>query len=230
MDHIWDIVAQENITNDIKHRIRERDDFEDNVKETVISDNEILIDEIGRKYRSDVGVGGESFWYTLDAYSDEKLPEFKIPRFSKVPLYLESWEYACLNNKREQYNQSLQETIKCRDDMQKDISDHFDGYHIPVERAINYINDYGYERVMVVLANTIQQNEWDARISAYNKDWAKSVLVPDAEKNSRRILLSCGTGLVDGVTREVRRLYEAEQQSIENNAALSDEDECAMEM
>ncbi len=230
MDHIWDVVSQENIVNDIKFRLGQREDFPEKAKEYILNENANLIDEIGQKFRSDGGMFGESHWYMIDSYIDEKINYFRMPRFSEVPVYKETWSYACLNGEREEYNRSLQETLQCRDDMQKDISEHFDGFHIPIERTSNYILDYGYERVMIVLANTIQQNEWDARISRDNKEWAKTIAVPDTERNARRMLLSCGTGLVDGITREVRRLYETEQQNTINHDALAEDDECDMEI
>ena len=41
------------------------------------------------------------------------------------------------------------------------------------------IDRFGMERVAFVLANTVQDKDWDGRISAENKAWAKEVPVPN---------------------------------------------------
>lgn len=230
MDRIWDIVSQENIVNDIKLRIDQRHDFDGNDQGAIINANEALIDEIGRRYRSEGSMLGDSFWYTLDSYIDEALPKFQIPRFSKVPLYTQPWDYACLNNERNQYTSSLLETQKCRDCIQNDVREHYDGMHIPIENAVGYVNDYRYDRVMVVLANYIQQHDYDGRISSENIEWARQISVPDAKRQSEAIMLYLDAGLVNGITNEVRRLY-MQEQSIDNaEEAQSDDEEFDMEM
>lgn len=232
MDRIWDIVSQENIVNDIKWRIGQRHDFEGDDQGAIVNANEALIDEIGRRYRSEGSMLGDSFWYTLDAYIDEALPKFQIPRFSKVPLYMQPWDYACLNNERNQYTSSLLETQKCRDDIQRDVREHYDGMHIPVERVVNYVNDYRYDRVMVVLANYIQQHDYDGRISKENVEWARQISVPDAKRLSESIMLYLDAGLVNSITNEVRHLYVQEQSvNLDNTeTAPSEDEEYDMEM
>lgn len=39
------------------------------------------------------------------------------------------------------------------------------------------MNQFGAERVLYVLANTIQQKEWDGRFTYPNKEWAKTVSI-----------------------------------------------------
>ena len=42
-----------------------------------------------------------------------------------------------------------------------------------------FIDRFGMERVAFVLANTVQDKDWDGRISADNKAWAKDAPVPN---------------------------------------------------
>ena len=37
------------------------------------------------------------------------------------------------------------------------------------------IEQFGYTRALYVLANTVQQKDWDGRFSSANKTWAKTV-------------------------------------------------------
>ena len=41
------------------------------------------------------------------------------------------------------------------------------------------IDRYGMERVAFVLANTVQEKDWDGRISPENKAWAKEISIPN---------------------------------------------------
>ena len=75
---------------------------------------------------------------------------------------------------------------------------------------------FGHERILYVLAITIRQKDWDARFSADNKQWAKTVPVaenPDAWGTDRNCYLAVNShsGLVDlftGLAREDARAHE----------------------
>ena len=69
---------------------------------------------------------------------------------------------------------------------------------------------FGSERVMYVLANTIQQKGWDGRFHPYNKDWAKTVDIPPNpdsfgfERNCEFVVDS-HAGLTDLFVSQARR-------------------------
>ena len=49
------------------------------------------------------------------------------------------------------------------------------------QAAAQVINTFGLDRTLYVLANTVQQKDWDGRISPGNKAWAKTIPInPDA--------------------------------------------------
>ena len=43
------------------------------------------------------------------------------------------------------------------------------------DAAKGVIETYGMDRVMLILANTVQLQDWDGRYSPRNKEWAKSI-------------------------------------------------------
>ena len=68
------------------------------------------------------------------------------------------------------------------------------------------IEQFGYERTMSVLANTIRSRDWDERFSRENKAWASGIRVPD-NRNMMCCVLNSHSGLVELFTRMVRSRY-----------------------
>ena len=56
--------------------------------------------------------------------------------------------------------------------------------HLDKETAKEVLDQYGAERVSVVLAATVQYKSWDGRFSSSNKDWAFSVHLPEGQSAS----------------------------------------------
>ena len=55
------------------------------------------------------------------------------------------------------------------------MREHFDGMYLSHDVAKGVIETYGMDRVMLVLANTVQLQDWDGRYSPRNKEWAKTI-------------------------------------------------------
>ena len=80
----------------------------------------------------------------------------------------------------------------------------------PEELAL--IEQFGYTRTLYVLANTVQQKEWDGRFSPANKAWAKTVDIPpnpDGFGGERNLdfVVDSHPGLVDLFLTQVRQDY-----------------------
>lgn len=58
------------------------------------------------------------------------------------------------------------------------IRNNFDGMYLQEDVAKPVIQEFGVERVLFVLANTIQWKDWDGRFSSENKAWAASYSIP----------------------------------------------------
>ena len=59
------------------------------------------------------------------------------------------------------------------------IRKNFDGLHLAYDAAKEIIEEYGAERVVFILANTVQHLEYDGRFSIGNKAWAKGYEIPE---------------------------------------------------
>ena len=58
------------------------------------------------------------------------------------------------------------------------IAKHFDGMHLDEACVKEVLDQYGSERVTLVLAATVQEKVWDGRFSNANKRWALEKEIP----------------------------------------------------
>ncbi|POO86821.1 hypothetical protein C1H57_25595, partial [Clostridium sp. 2-1] len=81
------------------------------------------------------------------------------------------------------------------------------------DTAKQVIAEFGFERTLYVLANTVREKDWDGRIDRKNKDWAQTIPVFDDEngfgdnRNREFIVDRAHPGLVDLFIKQARRDY-----------------------
>ena len=139
----------------------------------------------------------------------------KAATFAELPVYRQNAAYAREHGELEQYRTSRQANIACKEAIEQAVYQNYDGKRLLDGTAAKVMQQFGTERVMYVLANTIQQKEWDGRFNYYNKEWAKTVDIPPNpdsfgfERNSEFVVDS-HSGLTDLFVSQARR--EAEHQ------------------
>ena len=132
---------------------------------------------------------------------------------SDLPVYRENFDYARECREVETYRISLQANIACKEAIEQAISQSYDGRRLAEGTAAKVMNQFGAERVLYVLANTIQQKEWDGRFTYPNKEWAKTVSIPpnmDSLGMDRNyaIAVSSHPGLIDLFVTQARKEME----------------------
>ena len=78
---------------------------------------------------------------------------------------------------REEVERRLDEhyaNLACRDGMEEIIRNSFDGARLDSNCARKAIEEFGIQRVELVLAVTIQRRSWDGRFSQRVKEWANA--------------------------------------------------------
>ena len=75
----------------------------------------------------------------------------------------------------EQYRASNNANLQCKEAIEAAVREHFDRMYLSHDAAKGVIETYGMDRVMLVLANTVQLQDWDGRYSPPNKEWAKTI-------------------------------------------------------
>ena len=93
----------------------------------------------------------------------------------KAAIYPHSAAYAKEHGELEQYRISNNANLQCKEAIEAAVREHFDGMYLSHDAAKGVIETYGMDRVMLVLANTVQLQDWDGRYSPRNKEWAKTI-------------------------------------------------------
>ena len=122
------------------------------------------------------------------------------------PLYTQSFYIASRSKERDLWRESYNENCRCARAIEKTIIDNYDGERLK-DCAESVISEFGYNRVMWVLANTVKENLLDGRYSDENKKWACQFSIPN--DNARMdFCINAHPGLVDIFTNQVCRVWQ----------------------
>ncbi|WP_242622382.1 DUF3849 domain-containing protein [Intestinimonas timonensis] len=133
-------------------------------------------------------------------------------------LYIYPASYAREHGELEQYRASYKANIACKEAIEQAIADHYRDNHLGTEAVHQVLEQFGYDRMFYVLANTVRQKDWDGRISRDNKAWAKTIPVyenPDGfgqDRNVYFVVDRSHPGLTDLFLTQARKEYALSQE------------------
>lgn len=159
----------------------------------------------------------ETVWDCLENRADAIL-ESQRRVLRETPLYAQSAAYANAHGELEQYWTSRKVNAACKEAIENSIRDHYSGHSLDGTAAVaEIVNAFGVERTMYILANTVQRQDWDGRISDSNKAWARTIPVtanPDAwgEDKNTYLVLNSHPGLTDLFVRAFRKEHCQQQE------------------
>jgi len=131
----------------------------------------------------------------------------------KTPVYKTPASYARENDELELYRASSKANVACKEAIEQAIAAHYFDNILHHGAVKEVVDQFGYERTLYVLANTVRQKDWDGRISNDNKAWAQTIPVfenPDAWGNDRNCAFVVDrphTGLTDLFINQARHEY-----------------------
>lgn len=132
---------------------------------------------------------------------------------NQIALYKYPGIYAQEHDELEQYRASHKANVACKDAIETAIRNNYRDNRLGEESVKQVADQFGYERMFYVLANTVQQKDFDGRISRDNKDWAKTIPVFEDkdyfgdDRRSEFEVDSCNPGLTDIFINQARREY-----------------------
>lgn len=136
---------------------------------------------------------------------------------AESPLYRYPASYAKEHDELPLYRQSYQANVACKKALEEAIIENYRDNHLDTDSVLAAVRrDFSMERIQYVLANTVQQKDWDGRFSIANKEWAKSIpVVEDKDawgtvRNSSFVVDQAHTGLVDILVTQFRKALEKE--------------------
>lgn len=138
--------------------------------------------------------------------------------FRETPVYPYPAKYAQEHKELEQYRASLKANIACKEAIEAAIRKHYHDNRLDGKAAEQVIDTFGLERTMYVLANTVQQKDWDGRFSIRNKEWAKTIPIhanPDAwgEDRNCQFVVDSHPGLTDMFLDTVRQEFSKQKEA-----------------
>lgn len=131
----------------------------------------------------------------------------------KTPLYKYPAAYARENDELEHYRASYKANVACKNAIETAIKDNYHDNCLGKEAVKQVADQFGYERMFFVLANTVQRKDFDGRISHDNKDWAKTIHVFEdknyfgEDRRSAFEVDAVNPGLTDIFINQARREY-----------------------
>ena len=146
-----------------------------------------MIESIDAKFKVLLAEKAQSAEKEAEAPATEIMPE--------APIYRESANYAYEAGELEAYHASLAANEECRSAIEAAISTNYGDNRLDADAAVkSVLEQFSPERIQYVLANTIQQKDFDGRIPQPLKEWAKIVEVC-SENASRFLVDKCNPGL-----------------------------------
>ncbi len=93
----------------------------------------------------------------------------------------------------------------CMYDVEKDITNNFDGTHLKTDNIPKLFALYGEERMNYVFANTLQWLEHDGRFSPENKEWAKGFTINNSKEDRHNFVITSHPAVLDGYITSYRK-------------------------
>ena len=126
----------------------------------------------------------------------------------KTPVYQLPFDYAQAHGECAQYNTSLDANIACKEAIETAIGRYYGHNRLGAVPAVrDVVKQFGYERTLYVLANTVQRLEHDGRISRKNKEWAWKTPFGADPKCAYFIITNCHPGLLNIFLDTARHEY-----------------------
>ncbi|MEY8483568.1 YodL domain-containing protein [Lachnospiraceae bacterium 48-21] len=185
---------------------------------------------------------GEAKAYFLDEHGPIEMPGFIEQRKQLLetgvqqrmmeekiypPLYTHTLSYAMEHRRVDDYLDSRKLNLDCKKAIEDAIRKNFDGMHLAHDAAGEVLEEYGAERVVFILANTVQQLEYDGRFSFGNKAWAKGYEIPENVSHGMDMnadyVLSSHPAVLDGFIGLVREGVREQELGKEENVQINEE-------
>ena len=133
----------------------------------------------------------------------------------KTPIYDKTVAYASEYGELEEYRASFKANMACKSAITEALAKHYKDNILDTKSALKELTEgFTLERIALVIAVTVREQEWDGRISHTNKEWAKSVpFTKDIDnwgndRNAAFRVSGIHTGLIDLFAHTVRKELE----------------------
>lgn len=173
---LWHTVDKMEIENEIFYLMR-HNDFGDSVAAVILnSDGELVAQELEHGF--DQGAMEAIREFLADKGIEWKSEISETEETGYPALYLYDLTYAMEHGEADAYLDSRKLNIDCKNAIEQTIRDNYDGWTLKQDTAKSVLETYGAERVSFILACTLEYKTSDGRFSMDNKNWGKTITIP----------------------------------------------------
>lgn len=121
----------------------------------------------------------------------------------KPMIYKHIGEYASKHDELELFWASYEANIDCKTAIARAVNEHYSNNHLDAEAVREVAEQFGFERMLYVLAVTVRHKNWDIRFSEDNKRWAQTIVVFEDEiifdrgQSVYMVVDECSSGLLN---------------------------------
>ena len=119
-------------------------------------------------------------------------------------VYMNSLDHARREDEVQLWRNSFKENVRCKNAVEKALSEGFDGMHLRDGIAGDLAEEFGTDRLSWVLANTVTEHFEDGRFRPENKEWAKNIYIPKDSHNVE-FAVSSHPEIVNGLITDYRQ-------------------------
>ena len=139
-----------------------------------------------------------------------------------VYLYRNSRDGAVRLKELDEWRESHKENIRCRETIDKMVSERYSGNILPDEIIKETCREFGIDRVGWVLANTVVENDYDGRYRPDTQRWAKAAFRIPTDQHNVDFELRSHPELVNGMVGQYRKYLTEELGILSHEACLPD--------
>jgi hypothetical protein len=141
----------------------------------------------------------------------------------KPPIYRQSASYAREHGELDAYRESKNANIACKQAVEKSIRENYHDNRLNTDSVQQVAAEFGFERLMYVLANSVQRKDYDGRFSRDNKAWAQTISVCEdtnyfGEDRRCEFEVDSHPGLTDMFVTRARKEYQLAKEQKENHS------------
>ncbi|MCD7777436.1 MAG: DUF3849 domain-containing protein, partial [Clostridiales bacterium] len=130
-----------------------------------------------------------------------------------IPIYKNTGKYAAENGETDLFRASNRENRRCREAIEKSITENFDGMHLDPKAVVGVVEQFGVERVSYILAATIKaKKDYDKRFSDSNIKWADTIDTSFRSPDSFSEIINSHSAILDEFTKQFREGIEKDRE------------------
>jgi len=204
LNHAYEYINREDIVLAMEYH-----DLSDEQCKALLS-SPAPLDEIFREFEQIEGDHMDTIRGCIETRANDIIEEQRKALLA-LPVYTFSATFAKEHGELEQYRASHRANVDCAIAVENAIADHYRDNRLDISCVQEVLDRFGMERTVYVLANTVQDKDWDGRISPENKAWAKDVYIPNdgnawgGRRTHEYVCSHAHPGLIDLFVTQLRK-------------------------